>query len=282
MEFPVRLLADASAASLAAALVTPPIAILDRAVVEKVAHCTPLWQSLRAQVVASLSPRTWAKTFGRPFGIIWALYAATYTAANGSETVARHSNLQAAAVGTIVFVATLAVNVPLGIQKDARFAQAFGCQTRAPSVRDSLVRAGQLPVAPTSLIVPRPAVAAFLLRDSLTIFGSFTLPGLIMGSSSSSQRSHMSPQMQAIVGQLTVPALMQVVATPVHLVGLDMYNRQGGSVTLLNRLNRLPRQLTSSTVARCIRIIPGFGCGCIVNAKLRTYFQDRWSSAVGR
>ena len=114
--------------------------------------------------------------FSRPFAILWNLYAATFTAANGVDTLV--SDWRPAAVSTATFLATVAVNVPLGISKDLRFARIYGGTeaTKTASVSNIPVQAEgvgakipQVRAGGTS----RATAAVFLLRDSLTLFGSF-------------------------------------------------------------------------------------------------------------
>ncbi|KAF7548946.1 hypothetical protein G7Z17_g6742 [Cylindrodendrum hubeiense] len=74
-----------------------------------------------AAVSATLVAPTVTIIDSKPFGMVWALYAATYAVANGSETLG--NEFQIAAVGTVTFVSTMMVNVPMGVWKDVRFAQ---------------------------------------------------------------------------------------------------------------------------------------------------------------
>lgn len=81
------------------------------------------------------------------------------------------------------------------------------------------------------------------------------------------------PAAQMAAAQLLVPVLSQVVATPVHLLGLDMYsNPEKGEKG--ERAKRIRRGLLGTTAVRCARIIPAFGVGGIVNTGLREWFHD--------
>jgi hypothetical protein len=73
--------------------------------------------------------------------------------------------------------------------------------------------------------------------------------------------------------QLSVPILSQVVATPVHLLALDLYNnpqREGSR----SRVEGMKRSLAPTTAMRCSRIVPAFGLGLVVNTGLRDYFHS--------
>lgn len=154
----------------------------------------------------------------------------------------------------------------MGVWKDIRFAQIFGTQ-RAPSsteaVKSALVQ---------SRGAARAATTIFLFRDSITIFGSFTLAPKLADVIPDSFATH--PHAKPIITQLTVPVLTQLVATPLHLLGLDLYMRQT-AVPLVDRLVQSQRYLASTTVVRCIRIIPAFGFGCLANMEMRSTFHRK-------
>lgn len=164
----------------------------------------------------------------------------------------------------LTFLSTTMVNVPMGVWKDIRFAQMFGSNaTRAGVVRPPLVQ---------NRGVARAATAIFLLRDSVTIFGSFTLAPRLSEMIPDDLTAH--PHAKPVISQLTVPVLTQLVATPLHLLGLDLYMRQH-AVSFADRLVQSQRYLASSTVVRCIRIIPAFGFGCLANMELRSFFHNK-------
>ena len=71
----------------------------------------------------------------------------------------------------------------------------------------------------------------------------------------------------ASVAQFVTPAAVQIVSTPLHLLGLDLYNRPG--VAGSDRAGRVVRDWAKSAFARMGRIIPAFGVGGVVNAKVR-------------
>lgn len=201
--------------------------------------------------------------FQVPFGLIWTLYATTFTVANGTDSLCK--KLEASATGLITFASTTLVNVPLGVWKDIRFAQIFGTKTQpaGEAVRQTFVQTRG---------ATRAATGIFLLRDCVTIFGSFTLaPRLSSLIPDDITASH--PHAKIVISQLMVPVLSQLVATPLHLLGLDLYSRQG--VPFVDRVVQSQRYLPSSTVVRCIRIIPAFGFGCLANMELRSAFHRK-------
>ena len=64
---------------------------------------------------------------------------------------------------------------------------------------------------------------------------------------------------------------MQFVSTPMHLLGLDLYNRQppGGLCFWNERLPRIRRDYISSSFARMGKIVPAYGVGGVVNVRMR-------------
>lgn len=237
--------------------------MISRALVEKSSLNQSILRGLRNHTLAAVkNPARFV--FQVPFGIIWALYAATYTVANGADTIG--NELEAPAIGMITFMSTTLVNVPLGVWKDVRFAQIFGTSRTSDNVQ----------AARTSLVsnrgFVRAATAIFLLRDSITIFGSFTLAPRLSAVIPDELIAH--PHAKPVISQLTVPVLTQLIATPVHLLGLDLYIRQY-AVPYSDRLVQSQRYLGSTTVMRCIRIIPAFGFGCLANMELRSLFHRK-------
>ncbi|KAM0298303.1 hypothetical protein HYE67_001350 [Fusarium culmorum] len=251
------ILGDVAAAAISATLITPVITVIDQSMVEKVSFNRPLSEGMKNNSLHALkNPGRF--TFGRPFGYVWVLYAATYAVSNSSDTLARE--FHKAAVGTITFINTMIINVPLGVLKDVRFAQMFSASPVLTPKVAPVVKPG----------VPRAATAAFLMRDAVTIFGSFTmapwLSSLIPDSLSS------SPHSKAVISQLTVPIFSQFFATPIHLLGLDLYSRPRG-IPWVERSAQIRRDLFSATILRSLRIIPAFGVGCVANMEARSRFH---------
>ena len=74
--------------------------------------------------------------------------------------------------------------------------------------------------------------------------------------------------------QFLTPAAMQIISTPIHLLGLDLFNRQG-NLSMGERLGRVTRDWGVSALARMGRIVPAFGVGGVVNAKMRRDLMGR-------
>ena len=72
---------------------------------------------------------------------------------------------------------------------------------------------------------------------------------------------------RASAAQFLAPAAMQLFSTPLHLLGLDMYNRR--HMTWSERFQKVKAEWGMSTLARMCRIVPAFGVGGVVNAAMR-------------
>ncbi|RDW90647.1 uncharacterized protein DSM5745_02422 [Aspergillus mulundensis] len=237
-----------------------------RSLVEKASTSKPILSSLHNHTRAALTQPT-RFLLSKPHGHVFALYAATYTVANGTETITKHSHPSLS--GALTFAATFAVNIPLGVWKDIRFAQFFGAgasQVPVPKTATATAaKTGALPVPPRKT-GSAAATATLLIRDAVTIYGSFTLAQSCADLIPDSVASH--PYSKTVFTQLVVPVLSQLIATPLHLLGLDLYNRQY-RVPVRDRAALVWRDLGSATAVRCARIVPAFGVGCLVNMGLR-------------
>lgn len=232
---------------------------------------------------------------GTPFLLIYTLYTATYLTANTIDTVTstlRNQSYSTVTPGPAKFITTTAVNMAICVYKDARFAKIFGAspppaqlatrsqshlQNRAystASIPHTALRAptpAQPIAAPT---IPKVSYSLFCLRDSVTIFASFNVPTLIAPSIPDFIAS--TPSMKAATAQFACPALMQFFSTPMHLLGLDLYNRQPpGGLPWADRVARIRRDYISSSFARMGKIVPAYGVGGVVNVRMRATLMER-------
>merc|ERR1740129_819371 len=70
--------------------------------------------------------------------------------------------------------------------------------------------------------VPLATYAAFLLRDMLIIGAGFIPPAIVAGGLQSA--TGMERLSAEEIAQLATPCCMQIVITPIHLLGLNLYN----------------------------------------------------------
>lgn len=69
---------------------------------------------------------------------------------------------------------------------------------------------------------------------------------------------------------------MQFVSTPMHLLGLDLYNRQPpGGLGWRERLLRIRRDYIVSSFARMGKIVPAYGVGGVVNVRMRAALMEK-------
>ena len=117
--------------------------------------------------------------------------------------------------------------------------------------------------------IPSATYALFALRDSLTIFASFNLPSLVAPLLPLTAEVEKQVS-RASVAQFVAPAGIQLLSTPLHLWGLDLYNRpMGNGVEWRARFGRVARDWLGSSAARMGRIVPAFGVGGVVNLGVR-------------
>ena len=190
--------------------------------------------------------------------LVFGLYLGTFSITNATSTFcgSRFHDLEPTAARTVTTLATLSANVPLGIYKDTVYSRLFGCAA--------------LPLGdPITSMAPRTPLCtfcAFLFRDAVTIYTSFALPDIV--SSYVPESSLLNAQSKAVAVQLLVPALGQVSNTPIHLIGLEIYNKQGHA-KLSGIVSVLRRDFITASVTRMCRIIPAFGFGTLANKELR-------------
>lgn len=120
--------------------------------------------------------------------------------------------------------------------------------------------------------MPAVSYALFAARDALTVFASFNLPPLVAPYVPLAVASGVDLERyvsRAAAAQFLAPAGIQLVSTPLHLLGLDLYNRSGGRVGWRSRVGKVGRDWLGSSLARMARIVPAFGVGGVVNSGVR-------------
>ncbi|EAW10407.1 uncharacterized protein ACLA_048790 [Aspergillus clavatus NRRL 1] len=271
------LTADLLVAAGSATLVTPAVMILDRLVVEKSSYNQPLLPAFRRHLWLSITQPANFLT-SRPALLVWSLYTATFATANATETILSkvYPAVDHAIAGTTTFLSTFVVNSSVGIWKDVKFAQLFGHQApvaKAPTPTPAPSAAATPPkIRTVTRSFPLATYSAFLVRDALTIFGSFNLPPLVSASIPDSIAS--SEYLKILIAQLAVPASIQLISTPIHLLGLDLYNRPI-QLPAKERLGRVGRDWIGASLTRMCRIIPAFGIGGFANTEGRAFLHGQ-------
>ncbi|KAF9892216.1 hypothetical protein FE257_001992 [Aspergillus nanangensis] len=273
---------DIASAAAAGALTCPVITVIDRAIIEKAAKGVSIRQTITSGF-RSMITHPAGFFLSTPFLLIYTLYTSTYLTANAIDTVTstlKNQPFSTVFPGTAKFITTTTVNMGICVYKDARFAKLFGAKpTPAPST--SATSNSHTPIQPPqqetppaschpsgTAKVPRISYALFCLRDSITIFASFNIPPMIAPSIPDYVAA--TPGMKAALAQFSCPALMQFASTPMHLLGLDLYNRQPpGGLGWRERVGRIARDYVPSCFARMGKIVPAYGVGGVANVRLR-------------
>ena len=271
----LRIAGDAVAATASGGLVAPLITIIDRSIIENASGRRSMAQSLRDNLVKMMF-RPDRFFLSKPFALVFMLYGATYMSANALDTAMSTISASkppatpddvdprspiATTAGTPKFLFTSATNLTLCVYKDSRFAKYFGTTT------------------PRS--VPSTTLLLFACRDACTVFASFNLPILIAPKTAllpgwnKDWEKHTS---RISAAQFVAPAAIQAFSTPLHLLGLDLYNRPNVPDTPISsrdRLSRVARDYGKSFAARICRILPAFGVGGVVNTRVRRWYMAR-------
>lgn len=87
---------------------------------------------------------------------------------------------------------------------------------------------------------PSISLAMFATRDCMTILASFTLPTIV--GKALDKQFHIGKQSADNLAQLTVPCMMQFLSCPLHLYGLDRYNRPDRTLTASDRFSRIRQE----------------------------------------
>ena len=230
---------EASVGTVAALSVAPVISIVDKAIVSNASGLERLMPSIINSVkVLVKNPITFLRS--PSFLLIWGVYSGTYMVANVIKATCER---RATDPVLPTLMGSSSANVSLSVLKDKAFARLFG------------------PPGGQPMPLPKASLALFAVRDSMTIFASFTLPDVVQ------KRTGMS----ATMAQLIAPCAMQFMSAPLHLLGLDLFNRQGVEVGAAQRTRFVAKEYVSTALARCARILPAFGIGGVLNKSLRAH-----------
>lgn len=228
--------------------------------------------SLTASVKSSLQAlllRPHTMLLSKPVALIFLTYGGTYLTANTIDTLTstmRHKSAAHVTSGAAKFAASSAANIGLGIYKDQVFARMFG------------------PAGGVVRSVPTASYALFTARDCITIFASFNLPMMLGPRVDAALAASSSSSLQQLVSgqtlvQFAAPAAIQVLSTPPHLLGLDLYNRprcaRTGLPTPSERWAQVRKNWGISVAARLCRIVPAYGAAGVVNVKVRKSLMDK-------
>jgi len=258
------LLGDVTIAAGVTAMAAPFLTIVDKAVVQKSSGKHTLMQSAAESAKGMLrNPAAYLRS--PTYLWMWGTYAVTYATANSLRTITEYSEQQKQSLpvssDTALFVGTTAVNSSASLLKDRAYAKLFG--------------------SGTATAVPYTSYALWMARDLSVIGSSFILPSHV---ACYLERHHnMDHKRAAEVAQFATPMAAQFVASPLHYLGLDIYNNNklnGGIVSRIQqRWMSLRFALPQVIAARMLRILPGYSITGVLNTKLRTEYREKVRTA---
>ncbi|KAI9101032.1 hypothetical protein DFS34DRAFT_578360 [Phlyctochytrium arcticum] len=232
---------ESAAALTSAALVAPIITIIDSAIFRNGSGTEPLAQGLVSGVKHLMTrPLHFVRQPACTF--MFAVYGGTYITANWIQSICDHEGWD---WFYPKFVGTSIANVGLCVAKDICFTRWFGSGSPKP--------------------VPWSSYGLYTTRDCMTIFASFNLPPVL--SAKLSQNFGFEPRRADVIAQLLTPCAVQFLSTPLHLLGMDLYNRPTASAS--ERGSFIRREYAKSTSARIGRIFAAFGIGGVANQAFR-------------
>lgn len=235
-----------------------------RSIMENASGRATLLDSVKSSL-RQLVLRPHAMLLSKPVALIFMAYGGTYLSANTVDTVYSTTKNKPATLvtsGTAKFALSSASNIGLGVYKDQIYARMFG------------------PSGMAARAVPAASYALFTMRDCLTIFASFNMPMMLGPGVHAALGESLSKQISGqTVVQFVAPAFVQIFSTPVHLLGLDLYNRprceRSGLPSPGERWAQVYKNWGISVVARLCRIIPAYGIGGVVNSKVRRSLMEK-------
>lgn len=241
-------MADFLSAAGASFAISPAVTVIDRSIIQNAAGAKTMRKAL-ADGFSEMMIRPHDFVRRADFLMIFGLYYITYQVAHTFITIGENTKTD---VSTSKFITTSIVNCTACVAKDSQFTRMFGVK------------------APTAL--PISTYCLFLARDSCSMFASFTLPSVaadkLVGN------FNMSYEKAINISQFSCPLAIQFVSTPLHLLGLNLYNAP--KATPKERLLAIKRQYFSSALARCSRTLPAFSIGGILCRKFRLGLREKY------
>jgi len=225
--------------------VAPVVTILDKAITQNASGANTLLKSVKSSFRSLFSKPT--NIFSLEYRYIFLIYFGTYSSSNLIDSTCKRYNV------SDVFPKLIGisfVNSGLTIIKDRAFVKLYGT------------------VAPKK--VPLNSFLMWGLRDALTVGCAFIIPARL---AVYLQRNYnWSKGKSEKSAQLFCPIFLQFFSTPLHLLGLDYYNKENNQFS--KRFEFLRREYFKSVGARMIRMAPAYGFGGIANTTIRNYLNE--------
>lgn len=239
--------------------VVPVVMAVDKAVTQAAAGM-PLGQALKR---VSLDMLKRPRAVAIPFGMVMGVYTLTYGANNLVDVLGERYELGSGTQNSLKLCGATGAYTSSSILKDVAFAKMF---SKAAETAAEVKRA-----------VPMTTYGTFLFRDALIIGAGFILPAMVAGGLKSNGVEQHTAQ---TVAQLATPCAMQMVITPIHLFGLNLYNSPVASTS--ERIQAVARNCPEATGVRMFRFFWAYGVGGLVNkalnARARSWTVERYGS----
>lgn len=217
---------------------------------ESIASRSSVLQSMKSTVLGLIwKPRQYL--LNRPSAVMLLLYSGTYATANSIDTlcaVAEDLPVDHRSSNMTKFCSVTAVNLCLSLFKDSVYARSYG----------TVIANGQKMRLAT--------YGNFLFRDAITLFATFNAPIAVAEILPESTEQWCDWH---AVAQLGCPVASQFIATPFHLLGVDLFYRSQ-RMTISDRLRLIRTAWFSTSVARACRVLPAYGIGGVINDEMRT------------
>ena len=242
---------DVFSASVTALALSPFVTTIDKSVAA--------WRSGRSPDIMSTVRRGVAELFTKPiryvarkeFLFVWGIYTATYATANlAMSTSMMYGKQKREDAAVTTFAATTAVNIPASVMQDRFFTRWFGATRPKP--------------------LPLGSYGLFGARDAMTVLASFSLPHIVADHYANGNEERRNEIF--VKAQVVCPVAIQLISTPLHVIGLHMYNSP--DATLAERVGEVKRSYTKTAFMRFCRILPAFGIAGVLNNGLRDYGEQ--------
>ena len=239
---------DTLAAFGSATLIAPAISIIDKAIFSNASGKEKMGQGIKSGLKLFLTRPLYF--FRQPSCyLILIVYGGTYTVANMIQTICDEKNRP---WHWPKFIGSSIANVSLSVGKDLYFTRAFGT--------------GQ------AKKVPALSYSLYTIRDCMSVFASFNLPPLL---TDYAVNRGWSREFSSVFFQLTVPCGIQFLSVPLHLYGMDRYNRPLAAWG--ERMVFVKKEYFRTCLARIGldvnigRILPAFGIGGVANTRIKNW-----------
>jgi len=177
--------------------------------------------------------------YKRPFGIMFSVYASTYSTANLVEFYCKKNNVD---YKFPTLISTSIINILTISYKDKEFSKLFNNKLNS---------------------FPKISYGLFGIRDMMTIYSCFIYKRDFMNYLS----NYMPKNTADFLSSIIIPITAQTLSTPFHIVAIDLY--QNPNLKLIDRIKNIKNLYISVCIGRIIRVIPAFCIGGFINDMLR-------------